>query len=153
MANPWNGLPFPDRADADDNATFAGVGRVLTAWELVEFALGTIYGILRDDGTLNSVLEYGTLGEVFSRRYPRLKIEADSFFARYPNRPIIERQFYKLLERTIGYSIRRNEVAHGLVVAVQQMSYFKVRLGLLPPAIEPMASGPARICAGENHRH
>jgi hypothetical protein len=98
----------------------------------VEFVLGTIYSIFRGDLTLKLVHEYGALGEVFSRRYPWLKAESDSYFARYPNQSI-ERQFYKLLERAIGYSGRRNDVAHGFVFAVQQASYFKIRLGQFPP--------------------
>jgi hypothetical protein len=52
------------------------------------------------DQTLKLVLEYGALGEVFSRRYPRLKAESDSYFARYPNQSI-EHQFHKLLERAL----------------------------------------------------
>jgi hypothetical protein len=45
--------------------------------------LGTIYSIFRGDQTLKLVLEYGALGEVFSRRYPRVKAESDSYFARH----------------------------------------------------------------------
>ena len=70
VTNPWDISPFPNKADSDDTVTFAGVGRVLTEWELVEFVLGTIYRIFRGDQTLKLVLEYGGLGEVFSRRYP-----------------------------------------------------------------------------------
>jgi hypothetical protein len=134
MANPWDIPPFPNKADTDGTVTFAGVGRVLTEWELVEFVLGTIYSIFRGDQTLKLVLEYGALSEVFSRRYPRVKAESDSYFARHPNQSI-EHQFHKLLERAIGYSGRRNDVAHGFVFAVQQTSYFKVRLGQFPPHI------------------
>ena len=132
MTNPWDIPAFPNKADTDDSATFAGVGRVLTEWELVEFVFGTIYRVFRGDLTLKLVHEYGALGEVFIRRYPRLKAESDSYFARCPNQSI-ERQFYKLLERAIGYSGRRNDVAHGIVFAVQETSYFKIRLGQFPP--------------------
>jgi hypothetical protein len=132
MTNPWDIPAFPNKADTDDSATFAGVGHVLTEWELVEFVLGTIYSIFRGDLTLKLVHEYAVLGQVFSRRYPRLKAESDSYFGRYPNQSI-ERQFYKLLERAIGYSGRRNDVAHGIVFAVQETSYFKIRLGQFPP--------------------
>jgi hypothetical protein len=132
IADPWDIPTFPNKADTDDSATFAGVGRVLTEWELVEFVLGTIYSIFRGDLTLKLVHEYGALGEVFSRRYPRLKTESDSYFARYPNQSV-ERQFYKLLKQAIGYSGRRNDVAHGFVFAVQETSYFKIRLGQFAP--------------------
>jgi hypothetical protein len=132
MTDPWDIPAFPKKADTDDSATFAGVGRVLTEWELVEFVLGTIYSIFRGDLTLKLAHEYGALGEVFGRRYPRLKTECDSYFARYPSQSV-ERQFYKLLERAIGYSGRRNDVAHGFVFAVQETSYFKIRLGQFPP--------------------
>ena len=83
MTDPWDIPAFPNKADTDDSATLAGVGRVLTEWELVEFVLGTIYSIFRGDLTLKLVHEYGALGEVFGRRYPRLKTESDSYFARY----------------------------------------------------------------------
>jgi hypothetical protein len=132
MTNPWDIPAFPNKADTDDSATFAGVGRVLTEWELVEFVLGIIYSVFRGDLTLKLIHEYGALGEVFIRRYPRLKAESDSYFARCPNQSI-ERQFYKLLERAIGYSGRRNDVARGMVFAVQETSYFKIRLGQFPP--------------------
>jgi hypothetical protein len=132
MTDPWDIPAFPNKADTDDSATFAGVGRVLTEWELVEFVLGTIYSVFRGDLTLKLVHEYGALGEVFSRRYPRLKTESDTYFARYPNQSV-ERQFYKLLKRAIGYSGRRNDVAHGFVFAIQETSYFKIRLGQFAP--------------------
>jgi hypothetical protein len=132
MTNPWDIPPFPKKADIDDTVTFAAVGRVLTEWETVEFVLGTLYSLFRGDQILKLVLEYGALGEVFSRRYPRLKAESDSYFARYPNQSL-ERQFHKLLELAIGYSGRRIDVAHGFVFAVQQTSYFKIRLGQFPP--------------------
>ena len=66
MTNPWDIPAFPNKADTDGTVTFAGVGRVLTEWELVEFVLGTIYSIFRGDQTLKLVLEYGALSEVFS---------------------------------------------------------------------------------------
>jgi hypothetical protein len=132
MTDPWDIPAFPNKADTDDSATFAGVGRVLTEWELVEFVLGTIYSIFRGDLRLKLVHEYGALGEVFSRRYPRLKTESNSYFARYPNQSV-ERQFYKLLKQAIGYSGRRNDVAHGFVFAVQETNYFKIRLGQFAP--------------------
>ena len=125
------------------------MGRVLTEWELVEFVLGTIYSIFRGDLTLKLVQEYGALGEVFSRRYPRLKAESDSYFARYPNQSI-ERQFYKLLERAIGYSGRRNDVAHGFVFAVQQTSYFKIRLGQFPPHTKQWLLVPPAYALGKH---
>jgi hypothetical protein len=34
------------------DAAFAGAGRVLTEWELVEFVLGTIYAIFKGDYTV-----------------------------------------------------------------------------------------------------
>jgi hypothetical protein len=149
ITDPWDIPTFPNKADSDDSATFAGVGRVLTEWELVEFALGTIYSIFRGDLTLKLVHEYGALGEVFSRRYPRLKAESDSYFARSANQSI-ERQFYKLLERAIGYSNRRNDVAHGFVFAVQQTSYFKIRLGQFPPHTNQWLLVPPAYALGKH---
>ena len=131
MENPWDPPPFPNKADIDDAVTFAGVGRVLTEWELVEFVLGTIYSIFRGDQSLKLVLEYSALGEVFSRRYPRLKIEADSYFARYPNQSI-QHQFHKLSERTIGYSGRRNEVAMVSSLQFNKRATSKSGLGRSP---------------------
>ena len=115
----------------------------------MEFVLGTIYSIFRGDLTLKLVHEYGALGEVFSRRYPRLKAKSDSYFARYPNQSI-ERQFYKLLERAIGYSGRRNDVAHGFVFAVQQTSYFKIRLGQFPPHTNQWLLVPPAYALGKH---
>jgi hypothetical protein len=148
-ADPWDIPAFPNKADTDDSETFAGVGRVLTEWESVEFVLGTIYSIFRGDLTLKLVHEYGALGEVFSRRYPWLKAESDSYFARHPNQSI-ERQFYKLLERAIGYSGRRNDVAHGAIFAVQQTSYFKIRLGQFPPYTNQWLLVPPTYALGKH---
>jgi len=46
MAEPWDPFPLPTHADHNDRITYEGVGRVLTMWEHVEFALSRVYSIL-----------------------------------------------------------------------------------------------------------
>ena len=36
MSNPWDVPPIPNRGDFDEDTTFAGVGRVMSGWELIE---------------------------------------------------------------------------------------------------------------------
>ena len=128
MPEPWGPLPFPTRGDDDDGLTHEGVGRVMSAWEAIEFELSRTYSIFHGEPDGPGIQVYGT-GRIFQERLRLLRVAADRHFCRYPNQPL-EGAFDRLGEALAWYADRRNEVAHGFVFAIHNMTYFMRRFGL-----------------------
>src|SRR5262245_12448662 len=59
MPEPWGPLPFPTRGDDDEALTHEGVGRVMSAWEAIEFELSRTYSIFESDPDGPSIQDYG----------------------------------------------------------------------------------------------
>lgn len=132
MADPWDPPPLPSRGDDDDDATYAGVGRVMSRWEAVEIELAHLYTVLvgrpHDAGATR---EYGS-GRIFHERLATLCAAAEDYFRIDPNQTR-EGETRELLRKVRGYSDRRNEIAHGIV---RQISWVRgLREYLSPDAI------------------
>ena len=114
MTNPWDKPPIPKLGDDSEDITYAGVGRVMSAWEQVEIELGFTYGqFLKRSDHRNAIREYGQ-GRIFSERLSILTRASDIHFRRYPNQD--EEGAFLMLRKAIeGFSGRRNDVAHGIV--------------------------------------
>ena len=68
MTNPWDAPPLPSRGDSDKNETYAGVGRVISAWENIEFALARLYSVyIGAPDDIHGLRAYGT-GRIFRDR-------------------------------------------------------------------------------------
>jgi hypothetical protein len=133
MHNPWNIPPFPVQGDDDQDTTFAGVGRLLTQWEMVEVELAQIYGLLvnRPD-EIEALHQYG-VPQIFRERIKGLRAVADVYFRWNPHQDT-EAEFYSLTTKVHNFSERRNDVAHSIVRPFQW---------IIPPNLE----GPLQFCA------
>lgn len=130
MANPWDSYSFPLEADDDENQTFQAVGRLMTIWESIEFEFAMLYSIFVG-GTFeeNSVQEYGK-PRIAKERFDALSKVAAAHFVQIPNQAA-EGEFCTLVTAASGFSVRRNEVAHDIVVAVQNMVFFQQKVQFL----------------------
>jgi hypothetical protein len=99
---------------------------VLSEWEAVEFELSRLYswfGGAIDDPAL--LAEYGT-PRIFKERADGLKKKADKhFLAPDQNR---EGDFQSLMRETTGYADRRNDIAHGILLPIDSIYYFRNRI-------------------------
>jgi hypothetical protein len=117
--------PFrlPERGDGEVRLTLEGVGRVVTAWESVELELSRLYSIFAGDSDGAPMQEYGK-ARIFIDRVKSLEeIGARAFILR-PNQSL-EGNMRGLLDAAKAYSDRRNEVAHGIVFPVSELTYFR----------------------------
>lgn len=119
MSNPWDILPTPDKGDPSADITFTAVGRAMTEWEHVESALGDFFAFLLgvDFGLSDPALRaYGSVTS-FSNRATMLEQAAEAFFHINPN-PQFKERFRRLITiECRKFSARRNEIAHGRVLA------------------------------------
>jgi hypothetical protein len=114
MSNPWDVPPIPNRGDEDEDATYAGVGRVMSRWEAVEVELAHLYTIfVNRPHEADAIKAYG-MGRIFAERLALLREAAERYFVSSPDQAI-EGAARELLDRVRRYSDRRNEVAHGIV--------------------------------------
>jgi hypothetical protein len=127
MANPWDPLPFPNQGDTRINKTFRYVGLVVTAWESVEFELARLHSVLVEDPDGASLQELYGAGNIFRDRLSALRREFDryrvSLCCQYR-----EGEFDYLTAAAEGFSNRRHEVAHGLVIRADRLTYIRQKL-------------------------
>jgi hypothetical protein len=132
MSNPWDTPPLPSSADEDVNATYCGVGRVITQWEGIEAGLSRIFSMFNakpDD--YETIQAYGARPK-FSYRMGAVQLAARQFFITRHDQKI-EGTFDQLSEKMLGFSDRRNDVAHGILTAVQVYPWFQARaVGMKP---------------------
>lgn len=114
---PWQVPPFPERGDESDSTTYEAIGRALSAWEAFELDLSRIFGALvgANDGLLAAMRAYGSV-LTFRGRNDMVKAAAGVFFLLQPNEDL-QKDLKRLLDLSIDYSPRRNEIAHGIVLA------------------------------------
>jgi hypothetical protein len=94
---------------------YAGVGRVLSAWEEIVLSCAHLYAAFcgRGDYDLDVMRVYGAQ-TVFSSRIAALRDHAGSYFKTSPNQSH-EGDFKRLCDTAQNFSHRRNDVAHGSV--------------------------------------
>jgi len=127
MAKPWDSLPLPRDGDLDEKVTYEWLGRVLCRWELIEFTLARLYSLFVDDpdGSL-ALREFGE-GRTVPDRDKLLRSAAEKWFAQKGTTQKTEGRFDKFMQEYVGFSDRRNEVAHGIVHPVSGMNFFLMR--------------------------
>lgn len=118
---------------ADDNPdhTYYGVGLVISGWESIEFEFSRLFSVFCNDPDGMSLREYGA-GRIFRERLGSLNRKADEYFTRHPNQHR-EGRYKELTTAAEGFSARRHEVAHGVVINVADMEMFQERIRLLDP--------------------
>ena len=128
MTNPWDVPPFPLRGDTNDTLTFAGVGRVTTLWESIEFELSNLCHVFTDRQESDGQRRYGE-GNIFAKRLDILSEFACAYFTRHCDQSK-EGRFSELREQARHFSKRRHEVAHGIVFDITLVTAFREKLEL-----------------------
>lgn len=138
MPNPWDIPAFPARGDDDQDATYAGVGRVLSQWEMIEVELSHIYAwLMNRPDDMEAVRRYGEGKGIFEERIKGLWVIADAYFRWNPHQET-EGELCAL-SNTIGkFALRRNDVAHCIVRPFQWV-------------VSPHFDGPLQFCAVPPH--
>ena len=121
-------MPLPLRADADKAVLFEALGRTLDRWEYIEYSLSVLYGLFAGGITKEHYHEYGN-GITFSHRLAALERVAASWFVKHCDQSA-EGEFSRIVTAARGFSDRRNEFAHGLVVNVNRIIVLRLRLRL-----------------------
>jgi hypothetical protein len=133
MPNPWDIPPFPKRGDDDQDTTFAGVGRVLSQWEMIEVELAQIYGwLVHRPDEIEALHQYG-MPQIFGERIKGLSVVANFYFRWNPHQDA-EGEFCALATKVRNFSARRNDVAHSIVRPFQW-------------GVSPELDGPLQFCA------
>jgi hypothetical protein len=129
MSNPWDrpSISIRFNGDADADVLFSYVGRVISYWETIEFELGLLYtcfgGIPEDQSLMR---EYGE-GRIFRERAQTLAKKADEYCIRHSCQ-YREGNFNNILSQCLGYADRRNDMAHGIVFRVDEITFFRKRI-------------------------
>jgi hypothetical protein len=115
----WDRPVLPTTGDADQDTTFAAIGRALSAWEALEGALGHIFAATLGVpwySEMPTLRAYGAVAS-FSGRADMLNaaIEASFFGKTAVADRMVKAGLERLIERAIGFSGRRNDIAHGVV--------------------------------------
>ena len=127
MAKPWDIPLLPKNGDAIQDKTYAHVGFVMTRWESLEFELSRLHSLFL--GALDeteAMRAYGK-GRIFPQRLEVLTDAADKHFRSCPCQRR-EGRLQELLREAEGYADRRNEIAHGIVFRIDQITFFRERL-------------------------
>lgn len=109
--------------------TYSGVGAALSQWEALEFELARIYSIFAGDPDGEGLREYGE-PRIFSLRLSAFGTKAGGYFIRHPNQQT-EGELGRIVRAATGFSDRRNEIAHGMVLDVKNIAYFRSRMPLI----------------------
>ena len=113
--HPWDYVEPPiSEGDADYNDTLRGVGLVLHEWSLVEIALSHLQAILNGTPRDGSAIQAYGMGRVFSSRLEGFRQVASTYFMRNCDQHR-EAELDGLILQASNFSIRRNEVAHGVL--------------------------------------
>ena len=163
MSNPWDVPPIPVFGDEDKDETFIGVGMVMSRWESIEMILSVIYSVfeLRPDD-FETIREYGE-PKMFQERLYGLGRAASQFFEFAPDQ-IMHATFERFAARVTGFAGRRDEVAHGIVAAIQLYDFYQGRAtfirprtnywALIPPDFKRDSRGaPAYVYTSVELRH
>jgi len=99
----------------------------MTRWESLEFELSRLHSMfLGAFDETEAMRAYGK-GDTFLRRKTILKESAEAQFRTNPNQKR-EGEFDNLLTEASGYADRRNEIAHGMVFRIDEITLFRKHL-------------------------
>jgi hypothetical protein len=112
MPDPWNRPPFAKRGTAQ-RVLYEAIGRTLMNWEEIEGSLAHLYSAFVTGGRYDTAAnrEYGEPLN-FVGRVECLKSAACRYFHKYCSQEA-EGAFDELVRLALGWSNRRNDVAHG----------------------------------------
>jgi len=134
MPNPWDIPPFPKHGDDNQDTTFAGIGRVLSQWEMIEAILSHVYAwLVNRPDEIEAIRQYGEGKQSCEQRIKGLLVIADAYFRWNPHQET-EGELSVLSNTTRNFASRRNDVAHSIVRPFQWIA-------------SPGLDGPLQFCA------
>ncbi len=150
---PWDRRSVQPEGDETPDALFTAVGRAMTEFGLFEANLGVLFGFLMQQGSdvEMAVRSFGSV-RTFEGRIQMLKTVSEAFSYR---RSI---KFYDEIKTLANnpwkhFGERRNEIAHGIVVAfgpaIDKSGKFIGRHYLIPAAMDAQKrplEGPPNYC-------
>jgi hypothetical protein len=123
MFNPYQGPPpLPGRGDETPDATYHGVGKVVSTWEAVEFEFSRLYSVFSNDPDGESLRQYSE-STISRYRLDELGKQAERYFLSRPCQQV-EGQFDRLVASARALLSRRNEVAHGIVSDMSKITAY-----------------------------
>lgn len=141
MANPWDPLPLPVIGDLFETTLYEALGRIVNRWEYMEVGLAIMYSLFAGDATFAKMAEYGS-GRIFKDRLAGLRRVAAQWFIKKPDQ-MAEGEFDRITAAAAGFSDRRNEFAHGIVMDVSGIIFWRVQLRLASPETPQFLLVPA----------
>jgi hypothetical protein len=110
--NPWDRPPSAIRGYSE-RSTFEAIGRALMAWEEIDGAFAHLHSAFLTGGRFDTAAnrEYGEPAN-FVARVEGLKTAACRYFIRHPCQET-EGRLNRLIDVALGWSGRRNDIAHG----------------------------------------
>lgn len=113
MSEPWARPSFPKHGNRSPKTLYASIGYALMEWENVEGECAHLYSMFTKDTQFSTEanLEYGVATN-FKDRFKSLQEAACASFKKRPCQTI-EGEFDHLFRLILGFSVRRNEIAHG----------------------------------------
>jgi hypothetical protein len=112
MPDPWDRPPFPGRGNSQ-RTLYEAIGRALMAWEEVEGAFAHLYSTFLTGWPFDVGANH-QYGEPlnFVHRVDGLRVIGCRYFYKHPSQAL-EGEFDVILRFALGWSGRRNDVAHG----------------------------------------
>lgn len=140
---------IPEKMGDVSELTYAAVGRAMSEWERLEVELAHLYTkfVRLPRHSLIAIRPYGTPIN-FGNRMDGLENAAGGYFVTAPDQGV-EGEFSTIATHCRKWSLRRNEVAHGIVQPVQWIRAFhagdddnidmpdETKYCLLPPHYSP----------------
>ena len=127
MPDPWI-IPFPGQGDANIRLTHQGMGMVIDRWEAIELELARLYSVFMGDPDGAAVNDYGR-PRIFAERVLGLRKVGEAHFTQMPDQAL-EGELARVTMISERFADRRNEVAHGFALPVENMTYFQQQMKL-----------------------
>lgn len=114
MPEPWDRPPFPKQGNRSVVALYASIWRALNFWEQLETTLAHLFAALCEEELFDEMANqaYGEPTN-FRGRIAGLKAAGCRDLQKRPNQTL-EGDLAWVIRHAVGYSERRNDVAHGL---------------------------------------
>jgi hypothetical protein len=130
MSNPWDRPPLPTAGDLDPDKTCAGVGRVTSQWECIEFGLCRLCSVFLSDPDGEAMRFYGEKRS-FQARLEEFAKTVEPYFIPRCNQNLeinLEIQLHQIIAEANAFVDRRNDVAHGTVFQINLLDFYRTRL-------------------------
>ena len=148
MSNPWDLPPIPIEGDHVDGPIYEGVGRALSNWEKLELQLARLYSWFETKNRFDqeAIGRYGKPPN-FRARLSALERSGEGHSRLYPDQNI-EAEFFKLRCCVEKFAARRNDIAHGIVLALPWMGVnfsLPLTFALFPPDFKHTKYAPGKL--------